>query len=266
MGSAESLRSLPGRHFPQRVATMQQLTSNISEWPDEGQIFPIHRIDLRMIDEPHPYFLMERDNIAENWEQEISANPALYDGRMMLSRTVQIREGVISGEAHVVPFSAFLLWRKTRPVASAIHLFGLPVVISSDGAVIAIRMGEHTSNPGCVYCAAGSLDPGDVRDGLCDLDGNMAREVLEETGIALSDAESVSAFHALHDRGVITVFRAYRFSATAAELIERIAVHIAQEQEPEIDEALAIRSADPQLHLYSPFMPPILEWVFRNTL
>jgi len=243
---------------------MPQLTSNISEWPDERRIFPVSRIDLRVVDGPHPYHLAELDKIVENWAQEISANPALYDGRMILPRAVQIRDGVISGETHIVRFSTFLLWRKTRPVAAAIHLFALPVIVSSDGAVIAIRMGKHTSNPGRVYCAAGSLDPEDIRDGICDMDSNMAREVLEETGLALSDADSVSGFHALHDRGVITVFRSYRFSATAAELIGRIAAHIAQDPEPEIDEALAIRSADPGLHRYQPFMSPILEWVFKN--
>jgi hypothetical protein len=243
---------------------MQHLTSNISEWPEERRIFPASSIDLRIANGPHPYFLAERDKIAENWAQEISANPALFDGRMILPRAVQINGGVISGETHIVPFSAFLLWRKTRPVTAAIHLFALPVVVSSDGAVIAIRMGKHTANPGSVYCAAGSLDPEDIRDGICDLDGNMAREVLEETGIALGNAGSAPGFHALHDRGVITVFRCYGFAATAAELIGRIADHIAQDPDPEIDEALAIHSADPGLHLYQPFMSTILEWVFKN--
>ncbi|MBP1857333.1 NUDIX hydrolase [Rhizobium herbae] len=240
------------------------LTSNISEWPLERAIFPVLRVDLRVVDGPHPYYRAEQTEIAANWDEEFAANPALYDGLMMLPRAVQIRDGVISGETHVVPYSTFLLWRKARPVASAIHLFSLPVIVSSDNAVIAIRMGKHTSNPGRVYCAAGSLDPGDIRDGICDLDGNMAREVLEETGLTLADARSVSGLHALHDRGVITVFRTYRFAETAAELIDRIGAHILVDPEPEIDEALAIRSSDPAEHLYLPFMPPILEWVFKN--
>ncbi len=242
-----------------------QLTSNMAEWPQERVIFPVARIELRVKDGPHPYCLSEQAQIAANWVEEFAANPALYDGRMMLPRAIQIRDGVISGESHVVPFSAFLMWRKTRPVASAVHLFGLPVMVSSDGAVIAIRMGQHTSNPGRVYCAAGSMDPEDVRDGICDLDGNMAREVLEETGVKLSDAQNVSGIHALHDRGVVTVFRSYRFAETADQMIERIGAHIAEDPEPEIDEALAIRTADPGQHLYLPFMPPILDWVFKNT-
>ena len=241
-----------------------QPTSNMSEWPGERVIFPVSRIDLRVTDAPHPYFLANRAQIAQNWAEEIAANPALYDGRMLLPRFIHIGDGTISGETHIVSYSTFLLWRKTRPAASAIHLFGLPVILSADGAVIAIRMGRHTSNPGRVYCAAGSLDPLDVRDGVCDLDGNMAREVLEETGLALAEAVSVSGFHALQENGVITVLRLYRFGETADALIARIAEHIAEDPEPEIDEALAIRDAAPERHAYLSFMPPILEWVFNN--
>lgn len=243
-----------------------QPTSNISKWPGERVIFPVSRIDLRVTDAPHPYFSANRAQVAQNWAEEIAANPALFDGRMLLPRFVHIGDGAISGEAHIVSYSTFLLWRKTRPAASAIHLFGLPVILSADGAVIAIRMGGHTANPGRVYCAAGSLDPQDVRDGMCDLDGNMAREVLEETGLVLAEAVSVSGFHALHENGVVAVLRLYRFKETADTLIGRITAHIAGDSEPEIDEALAIRDAAPERHAYPPFMPPILDWVFNNRL
>lgn len=243
---------------------MSQLIRNISEWPDEGVIFPVTSIDVRVSAEPHPYFRSHTAEIGANWEQEATANPALFDGRMLLMRALEIRDGAISGECHIVPFSAFLLWRKTRPAGAALHLFGLPVIVSSDGAVIAIRMGQHTANPGRVYCAAGSLDPDDIRDGYCDIDGNMAREVMEETGLSLSDANSVSGFHGWHGQDVVTLFRVYHFAKTAAELIALVDAHIAVDPEPEIDSALAIRTADPKQHAYPPFMPPVLEWVFNT--
>lgn len=243
---------------------MSQVTSNIAAWPGERLIFPVGRIDIRVSHEPHPYFLSHRMEIAANWESEAAANPALFDGRMLLMRTVEIDDGAVSGECHIVPFSAFLLWRKTKPAGAALHLFGLPVIVSSDGAVIAIRMGQHTANPGRVYCAAGSLDPDDIRAGYCDIDGNMAREVLEETGLPLSEAKTVSGFHGLYDQDVVTLFRVYHFAETAAELIERIARHIAADPEPEIDAALAIRTADPGQHPYPSFMPAVLEWVFKT--
>jgi 8-oxo-dGTP pyrophosphatase MutT (NUDIX family) len=243
---------------------MSQLTSNISEWADAGVIFPVSRIEVRVSDEPHPFCLSRQTEIAANWDREVSANPALFDGRMLLMRAIELRDGVVSGECHVVPFSAFLLWRKTRPAGAAVHLFGLAVIVSSDGAVIAIRMGQHTANRGRVYCAAGSLDPDDIREGYCDLDSNMAREVLEETGLSLSDAKTVSGFYGLHGQDAVTIFRVYHFAETASELIEGIAAHIAADPEPEIDTALAIHTADAAQHPYPPFMPPVLEWVFKS--
>ena len=243
---------------------MPPLTSNFAEWPAESRIFPVSSLDLKVIDGPHPYHLSEAEAAASNWMLEIARNPALFDGRMLLQRAVCISDGAVSGEAHVVPYSTFLLWRRTRPRAAAVHLFGMPVLLSGDGAVIAIRMGRHTANPGRVYCAAGSLDAGDIRDGCCDIDGNMAREVSEETGLDLGAAQADPGFHGLCHDGVVVLFKRYRFENTAAELIERIADHIAREPAPEIEEGLAIRCADPQLHAYPGFMPLILDWVFTR--
>ncbi len=235
-----------------------------SHWPAANRIFTVKSLDLLVSPEPHPFHVAEQAAAAENWRAEISANPALFDGRMVLQHRVDIRDGAVSGVAHVVPFSTFMWWRKTRSPGAAMHLFGLPVILSSDGAVIAIRMGRHTANPGRVYCAAGSLDPGDIVDGRCDIAGNMAREVREETGLDLAEAVASPGFQALHGNDTVTLFRTYRFKETADALIERIGVHIVQDAEPEIDEALAIVSADPARHPYPDFMLPILAWIFEG--
>ncbi|OJF91980.1 DNA mismatch repair protein MutT [Pararhizobium antarcticum] len=235
-----------------------------AHWPEENVIFAVTSLDLKVSPEPHPFHLAEKTAAAENWRLEIAANPALFDGKMVLQHRVDIRDGAISSQAHVVPFSTFLWWRKTRPPGSALHLFGLPVILSSDGAVIAIRMGRHTANPGRVYCAAGSIDPDDVVDGRCDINGNMAREVREETGLDLADAFASPGFHALHGEDMVTLFRTYRFQETAEGLIARIRAHIETEAQSEIDEALAIFSADPDLHPYPPFMPRILARIFEG--
>lgn len=235
--------------------------SNFSEWPAERTIFPVSGVVLNVVDTPHPYYLSHEAEIAANWDAEFVANPALFNGRMMLARYVEIRDGLISGESHIISYATLLLWRQTRRAESAIHLFGLPVILSSDGAMIVVRMGMHTANPGRVYCAAGSLDPDDIRNGVCDLEGNMAREVMEETGLDLAVAQPSDGFHALHERGIITAFKSYRFDLTADELLEQVGCHIAADPHGELDAVYAVRSADPALHPYPSFMPPILEWV-----
>ncbi len=240
------------------------LMSNFHDWPEAGAIFPVSDFDLTVLDTPHPYEQAEAQAAALNWQAEIARNPAFFNGRMVLPRAIMIRQGAIRGECHLVDYSTFLLWRKTKPRDKAVHLFGLPVILSADGAVIAIRMGPHTANPGRVYCAAGSLDASDIVEGRCDVEGNMRREVAEETGLDLAAATAGESFWALHADSVVTLFRLYRFSQTADELVSIIERHAADDPQPEIDAAMAITTADPTLYDYPPFMPGILSWIFAG--
>jgi 8-oxo-dGTP pyrophosphatase MutT (NUDIX family) len=231
-------------------------------FPPEGEIVPLAAVHLPVADDAHPWFVAHRAAIAENWIAEHAANPSLYDGEMVFQRHLEFADGRIEGRAHIIPFSAFLHWRKTDRGPGGVHLFGLPLVLTSDGALIAIRMGRHTANPGRVYCAAGSMDRHDIVDGACDIDVNMRREVLEETGLDLDHAEQRSGLYATHAQNTVTVFRSYRFAMTAEQMLAAIAAHVATDPDPEIDGAIAIRTADPQAHDYAFFMLPILRWLF----
>jgi len=183
---------------------------------------------------------------------------------MVLQRHLTYDQGVIRGVAHVIPYSTLLWWRKRPDPEGALHLFGFAVIVSSDGAIIAIRMSDRTANPGQVYCAAGSLDLSDIIDGKLDVAGNMAREVREETGLALSEAEADQHFYASHKDNRIVVFRLYRFPVTSSEIKARIEAHMPHDKEQEIDGVVVIRSADPIAHNYNPLMLPILDWFFSG--
>lgn len=239
------------------------LESNEAEWPAEGTIFPVSEIAIEVAAAPHPFHIEEAERAQESWREEIAANPHLFDGRMVLQRAVRIADGRIAAQAHVVPYSTFLWWRKTRS-AGAYHIFGMPMLVSADGAMIAIRMGAHTANAGRVYSPGGSLEPEDIVDGRCDVARNIAREVKEETGLVLSDAVAEPGWHAIHMNGTITVFRVFRLMERADQIVARVAAHVAADPHPEIDEAVAIRSADPRAHNYPDFIPPILEWLFAR--
>jgi hypothetical protein len=99
----------------------------------------------------------------------------------------------------------------------------LPVIVSSDGAVIAIRMGQHTANPGRVYCRGGLAGSRTTwRDGYCDIDGNMAREVLEETGLVAFDAQPFDGyFMACTARTWSRFFVLYHFADSTAVETDR---------------------------------------------
>lgn len=231
-------------------------------FPPAGHIFPLAGHQLAVHEGDHPWVLENHAAIEENWAREIAANSALFNGRMVFQRRLSFINGRIEGEAYLAPFATFLHWRRLARPAGGYHLFALPLPISSDGAMIAIRMGGHTANPGRVYCAAGSMDESDVVSGHCDLDFNMRREVLEETGFDLTGARADDQVYAVQSDNTVTVFQRFFFDLTAEEMLDRIAAHVAVDPEPEIDCALAIRDADPNAHDYPAFMPPILTWLF----
>ena len=233
-------------------------------WPPSTSLVRVDAFDLSVVDDPHPLYVVHQAEIEANWEREINANPHLFNGQMVLQRHLTYDQGVIIGVAHVIPYSTLLWWRKRPDPEGALHLFGFAVIVSSDGAIIAIRMSDRTANPGQVYCAAGSLDLSDIVDGKLDVAGNMAREVREETGLALSEAEADQHFYASHKDNRIVVFRLYRFPVTSSEIKARIEAHMPHDKEQEIDSVVVIRSADPIAHNYNPLMLPILDWFFSG--
>jgi 8-oxo-dGTP pyrophosphatase MutT (NUDIX family) len=236
-------------------------------FPSEGEIFPVSSFRLAVLPGEHPWQAGRDVEIARHWEGASQANPHLFDGQMVFQHQLSFAEGHIEGRAHMVPYSTFLHWRASGRLAGGYHLFAMPMILSSDGALIAIRMAETTANPGRVYSPAGSLDDQDIVDGFCDLAGNMRRETREETGLDLGAMSADEGCFAVHVLNSVAVFRIFRAGMSAEDIVARIETHAASDPHPEIAAAVVIRDADPGAHDYSPFMLPILRWLFndRNT-
>ncbi len=233
-------------------------------WPPEQTVFPVAGLDLKVLPGPHPFQVSEEAAIRENWAKETAANPALFDGEMIFQKRLALSEKGISGEAHVIPFSCFMWWRRQADRRGGIHLFAYPVIATNDGALVAIRMGAHTANPGQVYFAAGSLEPMDVTDGRCDVEANMRREVLEETGLDLREAMAGDSYYASRVRRTVTVLRLFRFDLTADEIVEQIHAHMLVAEDDEIAGPVVIRSADHSAQPYNIAMLPVIDWYFAE--
>jgi 8-oxo-dGTP pyrophosphatase MutT (NUDIX family) len=233
-------------------------------FPPEGRIFDVSSFRLRVLGGPHPWAMANMAEIDRNWEREVEANPHLFNGSIVFHSDLTFGSGHVEGEAHIVPYAAFLHWRRSGRTAGGYHLFGMPVILSADGALMAVRMAQTTANPGRVYSPAGSLDIHDVRDGFCDLEGNMRRETMEETGLDLAEMASEPRYRAVHTLNTVAIFRVFRSRFSEEELGERVRHHIESEAEPEISALVGIRSPDPSAHDYVPFMLPVLDWIFAT--
>lgn len=227
-------------------------------------MLPVDIVDVRLDPGPHPFERDNADAIAANWSAEKAARPALFDGTVVLLSELVYADNRLAGRCHAIRYSTFMLWRKLKPVTSAEHAFAHAMLISSDNALVAIRMGAHTANAGKVYFAAGSFEPEDFRDGVVDLDYNMAREVREETGLDLGQAEREQRCHALSVESGTAIVRRYRMDETADELAGRISRFVARDPDPEIEGPVIIRDMRDLPEGLMPHMRRLAEWHFSG--
>lgn len=226
-------------------------------------VFAIRALDIRLDPAPHPFEVEHASGIAANWQRETAANPYLFDGTVALLSELRHRDGALEGRCHAVRYSTFLHWRRLKP-SGAEHAYAHAVLAARDGTLVAIRMGAHTTNPDRVYFAAGSFEPCDFPDGRVDLDANMRREVLEETGIDLDGADREPGLHALSLPSGTVVFRRYRMEESAGHLARLVAAHVASDPQPEVAAPVLIRSGEPLPEGLMPHMPALIEWHFRT--
>lgn len=227
-----------------------------------NRILPIAEADIVVDPAPHPYELAHREAIVANWDLEKAEKPALFNGKVMLFSSIRWADERLDARCHTTNYATFMHWRRMRPDTSAEHLFAHAMPVSSDGALIAIRMAGHTVNAGRVYFAAGSLEPEDIKGDRIDLAANMAREVREETGLDLGAARAEAGYHGWSSDSGTVLVRRYFLDRSADELVEDIRRHVATDPDPEIDEAIVIRNADDLPDGLMAHMLPLVKWHF----
>lgn len=226
-----------------------------------GSVLPVHDIDVRLLDTPHAYEAAHATEIASNWQREHAANPHLFNGTMVLLSALELTGTRLTGACHPVRYATMLYWRKNKGPNGVEHSFAFPALVSSDNALVAIRMGKHTANPGRIYFAAGSFEPSDFVDGQVDLHGNMSREVLEETGLDIRSARRDPHDHIYSENHSTVIFRRYWLNDDAATLARRIEEFVASEEYPEIEGPVVIREGEMPDGM-SAHMAAIVRWHF----
>jgi 8-oxo-dGTP pyrophosphatase MutT (NUDIX family) len=227
-------------------------------------VFPVDRVDVRLDPSLHPFETGNRDAIAANWQAEVAAKPALFNGTVVLLSELAYRERSLAGLCHPISYAGFLYWRRQTARERARHVFAHAMLATSDNALIAIRMAGPTINAGKVYFAAGSFEVDDFPGQRVDLDLNMAREVGEETGLAIAALPREDGYQAFSGEVGTVIFRRYHLPLTADETVERIRAHVASEADPEIEGPVVIRTRDERPAGLVPYMTALIDWHFSN--
>lgn len=227
-------------------------------------IVPVDSAVIRLDPAPHPFEAENGAAIAENWARETAANPALFNGEVVLLSRLAYADGRLDGLCHLIRFATFMLWRRSLPLGSAQHAYAHPMPVTSDNALVLARMGNHTANPGRVYFAAGSFEPQDFRDNLADIEFNMMREVTEEIGLDLSACRRDENYHMRSSAGASVIFRRFYLDETADVVAQRIRAFIAAQEEPEAVEPVIVRHPDDLPDHMAIHIPAMIAWHFAN--
>lgn len=231
-----------------------------------NQMQPVRAVRLHLDPEPLPFALEHRRAIDRHWEVEKAAQPALFNGGVLMFSRMDLEGDELRGRCHLTDYASLLYWRSIRPHPGIIHCFAHPALVAENGALVAIRMSQRTANPGKVYFAAGSLEEADLKDGVIDIASNMEREVFEETGLDLQTFAHEPMFQVLATVAGTVVFRRYHLSMSADAVVERIRAHIERDPEPEIDEAVVLPDASAAPVGLLPHMQMFRDWHFANPM
>lgn len=227
-------------------------------------ILPVETVAVRLDRAPHPFETENGEEIDANWARERAANPALFDGAMVLLSRLAYAGRRLEGVCHLIRYATFLHWRRHRSAVAG-HTFAHAMLVTTDNALAAVRMGTHTANPGNVYFAAGSFEPMDFTDGFAHVDFNMIREVREETGLDLAPLPRDPIYHVLAAQGGTVIFRRFYLPFASAEAARRIEEHVANDPDPELVGPVIIRNPADLPEGLLPHMLPLIEWHFADS-
>jgi 8-oxo-dGTP pyrophosphatase MutT (NUDIX family) len=204
----------------------------------------LRAIDLIVEDRAWDWAHNEAAHIAAHWTEKAQANPALFDGRVLIAWRHAIVDGVLRGGCLETDFSKFLAWRDFGfPDQSMTNIFAMAALRAEDGAYLLGVMGAHTANAGRIYFPAGTPDPDDVIDGRVDLAGSVIRELMEETGLGVQDVTITDGFTAIHRGQRLAVMRDLRVSGSAEDVRARVQKNLHAQHDRELDDLFIVRHA-----------------------
>ena len=105
---------------PSRVFSCRDDCLRRWRWPQHGHCFAIERFDLRFAPRPWPFADGNRAAIDAHFAAKQKANPALWNGRVLLAHEHGVTDGVCRGAFLETDFASFSAWRDWgRPPAES---------------------------------------------------------------------------------------------------------------------------------------------------
>jgi 8-oxo-dGTP pyrophosphatase MutT (NUDIX family) len=165
---------------------------------------------------------------ADHWATAARANPALFDGPIVLA-TALGWDGARCSIGYVASSYSKYVWTRNVGARAGPHvgaLYASVLAITADGYLLTGRMSAHTSTPGRIQLPGGNIEPHPA--GLTEpvARATAAQELAEETGVAL-DATALALTHVIRseDSADVGVLYATTLVSTLSEVEQRFLAH-----------------------------------------
>jgi hypothetical protein len=215
----------------------------------------IHRVtqlDLKCGAWTWPFAVARRADVDAHFALQQAEKPKLWNGRVLLGRNPVVSGDRFSADYFEADFASFLAWRDWGfPDNSVFNGFGMGALRSSDGVFVLGEMAAHTANGGRIYFPSGTPDLDDLRDGMVDIAGSVAREVEEETGLTPADYRADEHWDCIVSGAMTAFIRILNVDTPGGELRAKIEANLASHRSPELAAIHLVRGpAD-----FTPAMP-----------
>jgi 8-oxo-dGTP pyrophosphatase MutT (NUDIX family) len=205
-------------------------------------IYPVDRIELKLVPWSWPFAIQRRAEIDIYFAQQRRHNPTLWNGRLLLSRELLLKEGTLGGMLFETDYASLLAGLEWGAIGESVKVcFGVAALLAADGAFIVGHMAAHTRNAGKVLFPSGSLDPDDVSNGKVDVYSNVLRELEEETGLTGKDFDAEPGWNVALTGPHIPIVKVMRAKHPAERLRKRIQANLAGQTQPEFSDIQIVR-------------------------
>jgi 8-oxo-dGTP pyrophosphatase MutT (NUDIX family) len=215
----------------------------------------IHRVtqlDLKCGAWTWPFAAERRADIDAHFALQQAAKPRLWNGRVLLGRNPVFSGDRFSADYFEADFASFLAWRDWGfPDKGVFNGFGMGALRGSDGVFALGEMAAHTANGGRIYFPSGTPDLDDLREGIVDIPGSVAREVEEETGLTAADYCTNEHWDCVVWGRAIAFIRILNVDMPGEALRAKIEANLATQQSPELAAIHLVRGSAE----FTPAMP-----------
>jgi len=207
----------------------------------------IHRVtslDLAVQPWSWPFAEARRADIDAHFVAQQREKPKLWNGQVLLGRNPVFAGDCFTADYFETDFASFLAWRDWGfPDKDVFNGFGMGALLASDGAFALGEMGQHTSNAGRIYFPSGTPDLDDIRGAALDIEGSVARELEEETGLTAAEYRGEPHWHCVFTGPAVAMIRILRVDLPGEALRARIEANLAGQESPELAAIHLVRGA-----------------------